>query len=97
MISAWTVMPALVAGIHALSLNRLKDVDGRDKKPGYDGGYNDLDPFRINRFGSATNRQMAVACARRSNTGGCRGTRRVGPRARQWAAYRFAKSCRAQR
>jgi hypothetical protein len=47
MISAWTVMPALVAGIHALSLNRLKDVDGRDKKPGYDGGYNDLDPFRI--------------------------------------------------
>jgi hypothetical protein len=34
MISAWTVMPALIAGIHALSLNRLKDVDGRDKKPG---------------------------------------------------------------
>jgi hypothetical protein len=29
-------MPALVAGIHVLSLSAFKDVDGRDK-PGHDG------------------------------------------------------------
>ena len=31
-------MPALVAGIHVLSLRGTKDVDGRDK-PGHDEGY----------------------------------------------------------
>jgi hypothetical protein len=30
-------MPALVAGIHVLKANKVKDVDGRDK-PGHDGG-----------------------------------------------------------